>query len=63
MMHRPHPSGEGRGGCGGVLASEGADARFLSPHPSTEGRGSGPGGWVRLGSNWGRGSEVVVVEE
>jgi len=30
-MHRPHPFGKGRGACGGILASEGADARFFEP--------------------------------
>jgi hypothetical protein len=63
MMHSPHPFGKGRGGCGGVLASEAVVARFWSPHPSKEGRGSRPGSWVRLGSNWGSEGEGVVVEE
>jgi hypothetical protein len=61
-MHRPHPFGKGRGGCGGVLASEGVDARLLSPHPSVEGRGSRLGDWVWLGSNRGSEGEVVVQE-
>jgi hypothetical protein len=50
-MSRPHPFEKGRGGCGCVLASEGARARLLDPHPSLEGRGSWPDGWGWLGAN------------
>jgi hypothetical protein len=39
----PHPFGKGRGGCGGVLASEGADVLFFEPTSLNIGEGLASG--------------------
>jgi hypothetical protein len=59
----PHPFGKRRGGCSGVLASEGAEVLPFEPTSLSRGEGLATVGLFAIGGEMGWEGKVVVEEE
>jgi hypothetical protein len=65
-LSRPHPFEKGRGGCGSILACEGAVAASIEPTSLNIGEGLAVGSIGNVGSGLGEGEGCggeMVVEE
>ena len=59
ITSRPHPFGKGRGGCGSILACEGAGAMLTEPTSLNRGEGLATGWPVEVGGERARAGVVV----